>query len=370
MQSILKNSKASVIEIMGLFPWFGPGSIGGVQLSGRLAWEGLQILMKREGKEVYLFCYGNQTNKNELYEYKGGTIKSSKIGAILFALQRKWKTNVVLCWHLHLLKLLPFFRIPSSRVVLFLHGIEAWRKSSLLEKILLQRVHLFLSNSNFTWKRFLDFHPELSYKLHRTVYLGLGKVLSEPTPQPAPYPVCLMLARMLKSENYKGHRELIEAWPLVLHRLPKAKLWIVGDGDLREELENRVNELGLQDKIRFLGRVSEEKKQNLIMQCRCLALPSRGEGFGLVYLEAMRLGRPCLVSRMDAGLEVVNPPEAGLSADPQNLKELAEMLCKLLTPGSVWEKWSYQARRRYEEHFTARHFQNRFLSALSLEVRL
>jgi glycosyltransferase involved in cell wall biosynthesis len=93
-------------------------------------------------------------------------------------------------------------------------------------------------------------------------------------------------------------------------------------------------------------------------------MPSRGEGFGLVYLEAMRLGRPCLVSTHDAGQEVVRPPEAGLAADVDNPRELANALCRLLEDGPEWQAWSEQARKRYLSAFTARHFQARLLQAL------
>jgi phosphatidylinositol alpha-1,6-mannosyltransferase len=124
-------------------------------------------------------------------------------------------------------------------------------------------------------------------------------------------------------------------------------------------------ERGLREKVRFWGWVSEAKKRELLAHCRCLALPSRGEGFGLVYLEAMRLGRPCLVSTLDAGREVVHPPEAGLAADPQRPEELAEAVCRLLSHGPAWVAWSHQARERYATHFTARHFQDRLLAALS-----
>ena len=157
---------------------------------------------------------------------------------------------------------------------------------------------------------------------------------------------------------------MIQAWPRVLQRIPEAELWIAGDGDLRRPLEQLVMERRLEDKVRFWGWVSEAKKQELLAHCRCLALPSRGEGFGLAYLEAMRLGRPCLVSTLDAGREVVHPPEAGLAADPQRPEELAEAVCRLLSDGTAWEAWSHQASKRYATYFTARHFQDRLLAAL------
>ena len=94
-------------------------------------------------------------------------------------------------------------------------------------------------------------------------------------------------------------------------------------------------------------------------QCRCLAMPSRGEGFGLVYLEAMRTARPCIVSDADAGREVVNPPEAGLSVDPASPDEIADAVVRMLAPDGEWSTWSRRARERYDAQFTARHFQQR-----------
>jgi glycosyltransferase involved in cell wall biosynthesis len=117
--------------------------------------------------------------------------------------------------------------------------------------------------------------------------------------------------------------------------------------------------------VRFWGWVSEARKEALLSQCRCFALPSRGEGFGLVYLEAMRLGRPCLVSAQDAGAEVVRPPLAGLAADVRRPDELAQAVCRLLRPGEEWESWSAAAREVYERRYTARHFQERLWAAIA-----
>ena len=147
--------------------------------------------------------------------------------------------------------------------------------------------------------------------------------------------------------------------------MPNAELWIAGEGDLRPELERWVTKRGLGARVRFWGWVTEAKKQELLTHCRCLALPSTNEGFGLVYLEAMRLGRPCLVSTLDAGFEVVNPPEAGLAVDIENEETLAAAICRLLAAEAEWAAWSRQARQRYEARFTAGHFHERLAAALT-----
>lgn len=352
-----------VAGTVGLFPPIGPDVVGGVQASGRLAWEAVagaaQAAGVNGGPGPRLLTWGGP---------RSGGVPWGRVRAVLDALRCRRDASVVLVWHLSLLRLLLLLRPRAAHVVVFLHGIEAWRRQDRLTRRLLGGVDLFLSNSDHTWRRFVAGTREAGGCRHRTVPLGIGSPLGGPTPDPDPTPATVVVSRLLRAEGYKGHRELLRAWPMVLERHPTAELWIVGDGDLRPDLVTEARRLGLDDRVRFQGQLSEPQKERLIARARCLALPSRGEGFGLVYAEAMRLGRPCLVSSLDAGPEVVNPPEAGLAADPGKPRELAEALTRLVSSGPEWDRWSAQARRRYERCFTARHFQERLLAALPLRT--
>lgn len=339
---------SSISEVLGIFPSFEPGSFGGVQASGREAWHAM--VEHLGSKRAHVLCYQPE---------------SSKVKAILDAVRIGRCPDVILVWHLQLLKLLPFLRHSKARVVLFLHGIEAWRRLNPVMRALLRRTHLVVTNSEYTWERFLHCNPDMSGVRHQTVHLGSGApLLNMPSGQPSSTPAALMVGRLCRNEDYKGHREMIQAWPLVIARQPEAELWIVGGGDACPGLELAAREHGVGHCVRFYGQVSDREKDNLIARSRCLALPSAGEGFGLVYLEAMRMGRPCLVSDIDAGREVINPPEAGLAANPGNAGELAGSILRLISPGEEWDRWSSLARQRYENHFTARHFHQRLLGAL------
>lgn len=271
---------------------------------------------------------------------------------------------MVLVWHLHLLKLLPFLDCSTSRVVLFLHGIEAWLKQDTITQMVLRKVHLILSNSDYTWSQFVSCNPDFQSVPHQTIHLGAGSQFGATTPGPCGRPIVLMVGRLNKRENYKGHQQMIEAWPRVLRSMPDAQLWIVGGGDLRPHLEDAARKQDLGNSVRFFGQVPDSEKERLLSQCRCLALPSKGEGFGLVYLEAMRVGRPCLISNIDAGREVVNPPEAGLAINPDDPQEIAQAITRLLSPGTEWDQWSQRARSRYEQQFTSAHFHQRLVAAL------
>lgn len=343
--------------------------IGGIQQTGRDAWSALTQWADGMGRSrCGLVSFADTVpptlqSDAHIVGARGSVVRALWSGAVT-----RWHPRLLLCWHINLLPLALLLRSRGTKVLAFLHGIEAWRKLKLRTRFSARCVTQFLSNSDFTWRRFLECNPRFATISHRTVTLGLGEPLNgdgsaccgSPTAQAA-----LMIARLSPTEDYKGHREMISCWPLVLQQLPAAQLWVAGDGDLRPELRRLTNLMGLTESVRFLGSVSEPEKESLIHRSRCLAMPSRAEGFGLVYLEAMRRGRPCLVSDRDAGREVVNPPEAGLSVNPDDPEALAGAVVRLLTEGPEWERWSRQARERYERHYTAGRFRQRLISACS-----
>lgn len=347
-------------EILALFP--AVSVVGGLEISGRIAIEVIQAFARDLGRPIHHLFYG----KRSAFEDPSlEQVCTSPYQALSFVRSLK-PVQHVFVWHLSLLRLAMFLRRKPATITVYLHGIEAWKKHSWLTRAFVRRVDLFLSNSDFTWTKFVEFCPEAARTAHRTVALGIDVPFSGIVPAPDAVAV-LMIGRMLRSENYKGHREMIHAWPEVLRRVPEAELWIAGEGDLRPDLESLCTQLGVQHKVRFWGLVSEEEKQRLLMRCRCVALPSKGEGFGIVYLEAMRLGRPCLVSRFDAGQEVVTPPNAGLAADVSDSAELTNAVCELLASDTdTWAKWSENARCRYESKYTAAHFKERLASALEV----
>jgi len=335
---------------------------GGVQKIGQIAWEAIAGSGTMERSE--LLCYGRNCARNGRRSGDGERCVASKLAAALAALRLRGRADFILVWHLHMLQLFPLLWRSGARVGLFLHGIECWRKPGADLERWLPRVDFFLANSRYTWERFVQNNPRWSRSEHFIAPLGIGEAVPA-APVPQGRPAAFVVGRMDRSEDYKGHRQLIQAWPGVLEHVPEAELWIAGSGDLQPELARLVEAGQLGHRVRFYGAISEEEKEQLLTNCRCLAMPSRGEGFGLVYLEAMRLGRPCLVSTLDAGREVVNPPEAGLAVDPDDPRAVADAVCRLLAPGEEWDRWSSSARRRYESCFTAAAFQRRLLQALS-----
>jgi phosphatidyl-myo-inositol dimannoside synthase len=162
----------------------------------------------------------------------------------------------------------------------------------------------------------------------------------------------LIVGRMNRAERYKGHDELLESWPLILQEVPAAQLVIAGRGDDVQRLRSKAGELGVANNVLFTGFVSDATLDAVRKRVTLFALPSRGEGFGLVYLEAMRAGLPCIGGTEDAARDVIVHGETGLLANPRNRIELARSIVRLLQSRDLSAAYGAAGKRRFEEVFT------------------
>jgi phosphatidyl-myo-inositol dimannoside synthase len=174
----------------------------------------------------------------------------------------------------------------------------------------------------------------------------------------------LIVARMAAEERYKGHDELLDLWPALIARAPGARLLVVGDGSDRSRLESRVASMGLDGAVTFLGRVADEELARLYEQCRFLVMPSRDEGFGLVFLEAMRAGKACVGAR-GAAAEIIQHGVTGLIVDPDNRDDLSAAVFRLFDEPDTCTRLGVAGRERFLSTFTDICFQARFARALA-----
>ena len=103
----------------------------------------------------------------------------------------------------------------------------------------------------------------------------------------------------------------------------------------------------------------------MLRHAAVFAMPSRGEGFGLVYLQAMRAGVPCLGSRDDAAADVIVDGETGLLVPQQDPEAIAGALARLLTDDAMRRRLGEASRRRFESTFTYARFRARLASVLA-----
>ena len=177
----------------------------------------------------------------------------------------------------------------------------------------------------------------------------------------------LIVGNMQRGALHKGHRQLIAAWPRVVKDCPDAELWITSEGDGRAELQSEAAGLpsAAARKIEFLGYLERQALEDRYRRCRVFALPSTGEGFGLVFVEAARFGVPCIAGKHDAAKEIVTDNRTGLLVE-QNPNDIAAACVRLLTDDPLALRLGEAGRRQYLKNFRFHHFRKRFLKAVGL----
>jgi glycosyltransferase involved in cell wall biosynthesis len=170
----------------------------------------------------------------------------------------------------------------------------------------------------------------------------------------------LVVGRMVGRERYKGHDELLAALARLARSGSPARLVVAGDGGDRARLERLAAELGVAGRTLFAGAVSPATLTALYRRAALFAMPSRLEGFGLVFVEAMAAGAPCVALAGTAPAEIVVDGETGLLVPPDDVAALARALDALLADPERARALGAAGRARYEREYTAEAFERRF----------
>ena len=160
-------------------------------------------------------------------------------------------------------------------------------------------------------------------------------------------PVALLVGRIVP---HKGVEHFIEA----ARHLPSAQLLVAGEGSSLEAMEEFAEALGVKDRVRFLGRISQENLPKVYAACDLFVLPSvsRLEAFGIVALEAMATGKPVVVADIPGVREVIEDGREGLLADPVNPQDLAEKMRRLLGDPDLRREMGRHGREKVLAEFT------------------
>jgi len=144
-----------------------------------------------------------------------------------------------------------------------------------------------------------------------------------------------------------------------------AELFVIGEGPERENLKNLARNLGIENKVFFMGFVGEHRKIELLKSAHVLALPSTVEGFAIVLIEAMAAGTPVIAADIPAVHMSVKDEVTGLFFRPRNVDELKAKLERLLTDSVLWTKLSRNGYELVREKFSWEKIANEFERTLN-----
>ena len=183
--------------------------------------------------------------------------------------------------------------IPRLRPIpyaVFLHGIEVWKPVVGRRREALLGANILLVNSATTQNEARVFNPWLPNA--EVTWLGVERQNELANVGSSP-PVGLIVGRMADSERLKGHDSVMDAWPLIKSSVPDARLIIVGTGNDKHRLENRVKSEHLSG-VEFRGWIDDAQRDQMYRSSRMLFYPSKQEGYGLAGAEAASFGVPVL----------------------------------------------------------------------------
>jgi phosphatidylinositol alpha-1,6-mannosyltransferase len=166
---------------------------------------------------------------------------------------------------------------------------------------------------------------------------------------------------MIASERYKGHDIVLRSLPSVADRIPDLTYVVVGDGDDRPRLEKLASELGVTEHVVFTGSVTDSELAALYRRSEIFVLPARtvvddrdskGEGFGIVFLEAMAFGKPVIGPNYGAPTEIIRDGIDGLLVEAENATSVADAIVRLLAAPEKARRMGDTGGRRVREQYS------------------
>jgi phosphatidylinositol alpha-1,6-mannosyltransferase len=341
---VRQTSISKPANIVGLFPEL--LGVGGVQEAGRQTAFALDEIARRRGWSLELLSLNDDPGTGVLRagerEIPLTGFGRAKIQFVLAALRcARKETRIVLAAHPHLAvpaEILKW-RAPGLKTIVMSHGIEVWKRMPLVRRRALQRCNRILAPSSDTARKLADVQSVPAENIRRLPWplnATMLKFADAPTnlTLPPAFPqgqVVLIVGRWSQSERYKGADDLIEAIAQLRDSLPNLHLAAVGAGDDLPRLREIARAAGVADRVSFLEALTQEEIAACYARCEVFALPSTGEGFGLVFLEAMAFGKPVIGADSGGIPDLVEDGINGVLVRPRDRQQLVEALASLLS---------------------------------------
>jgi len=275
---------------------------------------------------------------------------------------------LVIALHPHLAPVVAMMRLRSGKLrsIVFAHGLEVWQPLGWLRGTALRSADLVIAASRDTAHHLVSEQQIRTGRIRRLAW-GLDPEfearLRAPVPpsRPADFPerarVILTVGRWDPADRYKGADTLISALPRVLRTVADAVLVLVGEGEDRPRLEQLARDSGVAAHIHFLFGLKQEELFACYAHCDVFALPSRGEGFGLVFLEAMACAKPAIGGAHGGTPDVIEDGLTGLLVPHGDAALLSSALESLLADPSRAYEIGARGRERVQAAYTFERFQ-------------
>jgi phosphatidylinositol alpha-1,6-mannosyltransferase len=245
---------------------------------------------------------------------------------------------------------------PKCNVWLIAHGIEVWRPINFQKKLLLKYCDRIICVSQFTKDKLVALHNANADKCvilnnaidpfikHPSIFAKPSNLLNR-YGLTAANPVIFTLTRLASTEKYKGYENVITAVGALKHQFPGIRYILSGKYDKQEGLRVRelIRKYEVSDNVLLTGFIDEAELVDHFLLADLFVLPSKKEGFGIVFIEALACGLPVLCGNADGSVDAIRNGELGKAIDPDDNKELERQVAEYLThPLTVEQRYYLQ----------------------------
>jgi len=289
--------------------------------------------------------------------------KRSKLNLITYILQITPPLNVLIVGHLHMAPLAFALKALGkiSAYYVILHGIEAWHRSSFFQRKALLGANKIITTTCYTAEECAR-HNNIPANRFQIIPLCADERSVTPS---VDFKLngafkLLCVARQSVSERNKGFEQLFHALALLKASHPEINLNLVGKGDDQPRLKEATHQLGIAKHVTFWGALSDEDLAAAYSDCDVFAMPSKKEGFGIVFLEAMRLGKPCIGGNHGGTPDVIEHGKSGFLVDYDDITALAESIRTLADDASLRQAMGARGYELVKEKFDFNNFQTSY----------
>lgn len=350
--------------LIGLFPEL--DAAGGVQRAGRHIAAVMKEFADSRGMDCRFLSLNDSRELHRMsvgerhFVFTGCERGKARLAATAVRAARR-KAKLVLAAHPNLAPVAQAMHVaaPRMKTIVCTHGVEVWEPLSLVRRRALRKADLILAPSHSTAEHVAARQNIAAAKI-RVLPWALDPqfeaLVSQPlAPLPSKFPhgqVIFTVGRWLATERYKGMDTLITALPRLLTRWPELHLVLAGEGDDRAWLEELVEKNGVSLHVHFVSKLSYPELAACYAACDIFALPSRGEGFGFVYLEAMAFAKPVIGGTHGGAPEVIQDGVTGYLVQHGDATQLATCIETLLCDGDLARKMGQRGCERVENEFS------------------
>lgn len=271
--------------------------------------------------------------------------EGNKIKFIFRCLIEAKKMELVFIGHINLAPVAILLRLlnPKIKFIVIGHGIEIWPKQHFFKKLLLRFADKILAVSNFTKNQIVTNNRIDANKItvfHNTLdpYFKIPQNFNKPDYLLKRYgidektKVILSIARINQYEGYKGYDKVLESLPSVKNEVPNVKYILCGKYTAVEgkRLKDKAKYLGVEQNFILPGFIEEKELTDHYLLADVFVLPSKKEGFGIVFIEAAACGAPVIAGNQDGSVDALLNGKLGKLINPDDESEISETIIEVL----------------------------------------